>query len=277
VNQERAVSLTIHGQFQELPLRSAEFRIYQISEMDIEGALSPLPAYAQFRELLDIRDENAQSWYAAALLLEQFILSEAILPTAVSSTSKSGSVTFSEIPQGLYLVLGIHHKQDSYVYSTSPFFVQLPSWNAETDIWSYDVPAKAKPNRHEEVFDLQIVKQWKDKRQEHHRPEKINLVLYRDGKKYREIMLPQNGRWHCTLEKLEANRTWYIEEVPVPGYKTKVTREGDVLIVTNSRCESTSSSNLPQTGLLWWPVPLLLVSGLGMVLMGLISRGKENE
>lgn len=277
VDPERAVSLTIHGQFEDIPLRTAEFRIYQISGMDIDGSLSPLPAYTQFGELLDIRGENADSWHAAALLLEQHILSERISPTATGTTSESGNVTFSEIPQGLYLVLGIHHKQDGYVYSTNPFFVQLPNWDTETDAWSYAVSAKAKPSRTEELFALQVVKQWRDKGFAHCRPESIELVLYRDGEKYQEITLPQNGRWYCTLENLAANHTWYIEEVSVPGYKSKVVREGDVLIVTNTRIGNTSSSNLPQTGLLWWPVPLLLVSGLGILLMGLICRRKGNE
>lgn len=34
---------------------------------------------------------------------------------------------------------------------------------------------------------------------------------------------------------------------------------------------------LPQTGLLWWPVPALLISGLFFVLVGVVRRNAKNE
>lgn len=276
VDTEREVSLTIHGLWDGIPLKGAEFAIYRISEVDAGGELSVLPAFSQFRDLLDIRGENAQSWHAAALLLEQHILSENVSPTARAASADNGSVVFSEIPQGLYLVLGAHHRQEGYVYSTNPFFVQLPSKDLENGTWQYHAEVNAKPDRTEETISLQIIKQWRDKFHADCRPKEIHLVLYRDGKEYCEVTLPQNGKWHCTLEGLSANHTWYVEEKAVSGYETKITREGNTFLVINSLIKSISDGKLPQTGLLWWPVPWLLILGTGLVLTGLIIRRKKN-
>lgn len=76
---------------------------------------------------------------------------------------------------------------------------------------------------------------------------------------------------------LEANHSWHIREKAVPGYETRITREGNVFVVTNTRQAGTSASRLPQTGLLWWPVPLLATGGLGLVLLGLLRRRKCRE
>lgn len=277
VDTEREVSLTIHGQWDGIPLKGAEFGIVRISEVASGGELAVLSEFAQFQELLDIRGENAERWHAAALMLEQHILSENVTYTACAVTSVQGSVTFSEIPQGLYLVLGAHHKQDGYVYSTDPFFVQLPSKDIERHEWCYETAVNAKPDRTEETVSLQIVKQWRDKYHGDSRPEKIRLHLYRDGKKYQDITLPQNGAWYCTLENLPANHSWYVEEIPVPGYDTEVTREGNVFLIRNTLRKNTLDGKLPQTGMLWWPIPWLLILGTGLILAGLILRRSDNE
>ena len=41
--------------------------------------------------------------------------------------------------------------------------------------------------------------------------------------------------------------------------------------------ESPGVPKLPQTGVLWWPVPVLLVSGMTLVLFGLLRRRSDDE
>lgn len=276
VETEREVSLSIRGIWNGIALSGAEFAVFRVAGIEAGGELTVLPDYTKLRDPLQIRGEDAQSWQSAAFLTEQYILKEKITPTARGTTSQKGTVTFSGIPQGLYLVPGIRHRQDGQMYSTNPFFVQLPARDPETHTWRYQEDANAKPERTEETVSLQIVKQWRDKFHSDRRPEKIRLTLYRDGEKDREITLPQNGRWYCTLEGLDAGHTWFVEEEKVPGYETGITREGDVLLITNTLKESTPASELPQTGMLWWPVPWLLALGTGLVLVGLIRRRRGN-
>lgn len=75
-------------------------------------------------------------------------------------------------------------------------------------------------------------------------------------------------------------------EKEMDDYTVTVTREGVTFVVTNTYTGDTPAAppgkpaepKLPQTGQLWWPVPVLLAVGLLLVLIGLICRrGIENE
>jgi len=51
-----------------------------------------------------------------------------------------------------------------------------------------------------------------------------------------------------------------------------VVQDGEEYLIINTYSE------IPQTGQLWWPVPLLLAGGLALIAAGLIRRrGISNE
>ena len=106
-----------------------------------------------------------------------------------------------------------------------------------------------------------------------------------DGKAYGDpVTLPENGRWQHTWTGLDVNHKWTVTEATQKGYKApEVRQEGNTFIVTNT-CnksavpDSPSNSDLPQTGQLWWPVPVLLCAGALLVVVGLIRRrGSKDE
>ena len=275
VETDRAVSLTVQMKSGEIALRDAPVQLYHISSMDSGGELTPLPQYSAFSQLLDIRGENAQSWQEAAVELEQYILFSDMLPTAEAATNRAGTALFRNIPQGLYLVLSVHHQQDSWVYSTAPFFLQLPGKDPETFAWQYAVTAQAKPEASAQIIDLQAVKLWKDKFHEDERPETIQLTLYCDGDVWETVTISREDRWRYTWNDLPAAHSWHLEEKEIPGYRSRVKKEGNTFRVTNTILQDTSASRLPQTGQLWWPVPLLAVGGL--LLLTTTRKRRDHE
>ena len=67
-------------------------------------------------------------------------------------------------------------------------------------------------------------------------------------------------------------------EVPVDGYTVQMERSGVTLTVTNTAKEQEEPvlpEELPSTGQLWWPAPVLLSLGLVCVLIGLLRRRKQ--
>lgn len=58
--------------------------------------------------------------------------------TAMSQTDASGVTTKDKLPLGLYLIVETKVPED-VTYTTNPWFVQLPSTDAEGDDWFYDV------------------------------------------------------------------------------------------------------------------------------------------
>lgn len=61
--------------------------------------------------------------------------------TAEGSTGEDGTVTFSDLPVGLYLLI---QADDSCGYSAKPFLISLPGKNSGSDDWVYEVDATPK-------------------------------------------------------------------------------------------------------------------------------------
>ena len=77
-------------------------------------------------------------------------------------------------------------------------------------------------------------------------------------------------------------------EKELKNYSVEVSKEGITFVVTNTYVDdvpeeqnptNTPKPTLPQTGQLWWPVPVLLCAGLLLLIVGLVRsrRSKTNE
>ena len=100
-----------------------------------------------------------------------------------------------------------------------------------------------------------------------------------DGTAYGDpVMLPHNGAWKYTWKDLDVNHKWTVTEKKQNGYLAPdIQQIGNTFFVTNT-CDrppepvKPGSPALPQTGQLWWPVPVLIALGLLFILIGLIRR-----
>ena len=73
-----------------------------------------------------------------------------------------------------------------------------------------------------------------------------------------------------------------VIEKELKKYTVETVREGDVFVVTNTYGGNSPGGSadptLPQTGQLWWPVPVMIAAGMLFVAVGLIRRrGNGNE
>lgn len=290
IDLHRDIGLTVTERYNDVGLSGVTFDIYLVSTVDEYGELTPVDAFQKFASGLDIRGENNEAWAAMAKSLELDIRSgsgEKLQPTDSGVTGEDGTVSFPSegktlIP-GLYLVMGTRVERDNYVYATSPFFVSLPSRNAETDTWDYAVEVNAKPEETPAIGDLRVLKIWQDDGHASQRPQSISIQLFCDNVPYGDpITLPQNGRWEYTWEALEMNHIWTVTEAKVNGYRTEeIRQEGNTFIVTNTYEEPTPPDepdpSLPQGGQLWWPVSVLLIAGLLLIVMGLLLRRRRTN
>ena len=60
------------------------------------------------------------------------------------------------------------------------------------------------------------------------------------------------------------------------GYTVTMAQEGNVFVLTNTYPRK-QPPTLPQTGMLWWPVPILACAGLALLITGLILRRKQGD
>ena len=136
-------------------------------------------------------------------------------------------------------------------------------------------------------MDVKVLKVWRGGAQQ--RPEEIRVQLLRDGKVCDTVTLSAENGWRHTWEGLDAAHGWQVVEQTVPeGYTVSISREGVTFVITNTLKPSeepeptpgtpdTPGENLPQTGVLWWPVPLLAVLGALLLLLGWGLRRRDER
>ena len=105
------------------------------------------------------------------------------------------------------------------------------------------------------------------------RPAEVQAALLCNGEVYEVVALNEENGWAYSWTGLDGTKEWTIVEYTVlDKYTSSVTQDGSTFIITNTY------SDIPQTGQLWWPVPMLLALGLGMIVVGLVRRrGAEYE
>lgn len=268
-------TLTVSAVSGKTAVKGMKFQAYQVSTVDANGALTPMAAFAAYADELDIVGKNDEAWQALAQKLERkIILDGAPKATAMATTDSAGTAKFDKLPLGLYLIMADGVEQGSYVYTVSPFFVRLPEQAADGS-WTYSLTANAKPAQNEQTTDITVIKVWKDSCHESQRPKTISVQLLCNGKVYDTVTLPVNGKWKYTWENLEVNHKWTVEEKQQEGYAAPaISQNGYIFTITNTcnKPNTPTTPDLPQTGQLQWPVPVLFALGAVLILIGVIRR-----
>ena len=210
-----------------------------------------------------------QDVQGAANALENRILMDGIEADACVTSDSSGKASFTGLESGIYLVVGKEVFQDGVFYMPQVSLVSL-SGDLSVDL-KYETSVK--PSR------IHVLKVWK-KDNKKSRPKSIEVCLLRsDGIVVDRVVLNSDNQWSYTWDHLSTSYTYSVMETSVPsGYKESCTREKDTIVLTNTGNLTDKVKKkdevLPNSGQLWWPVPVLLF--VGLVLFGL-GRHLKNE
>lgn len=306
VDVNRNSTITVYFRDEKTPIVGAKFNLYLVAECDKNGRLTVTQDFKNYRVDFDIDDKEALQTLAQTL--EGYALRDDIAPLDSGTTDANGILVFptsgKELKPGLYLVTGERHTQNDKIYDATPFIVSIPSEDSETGKLNYDVTVVPKyifkltpsvPDK--EIY--KVIKLWDDDGCESDRPEQITVELLRDGELYETIVLNEANRWTYRWESLEGGYDWSVAEDTPEGYVVSITQEGTTFIVTNKHRDSETPSEpstpvtttkpsdsetttgqstppteerVPQTGQLWWPVPMLVSLGVLLIVVGLIRR-----
>lgn len=273
----RDTTLTVYARYDGTPIQGMALEAYRVSSVDGVGELTVLPEFETYREALDIRGENDSAWQQMAQTLERFVTEENIAPTQTITTNEKGIAAFGVLEKGLYLLRADAMTQNGKVYAIAPCFVLLPGKN-QGDAWEYQVEAWVKPSENPEYTQITVIKNWLDNCTPAHEHPQITVKLWHDEELVDTITLPKDGKWSYTWYGLSTLGTWKVTEEPVEGYtQQSVQQEGYTFTITNV-CENYKKpEKLPQTGQLWWPVPVLICLGLVCLILGSFARRKDKE
>ena len=139
-------SLTLTASYGTTPLVGTPFKLYLVAEPDAASDFALCGEFAG--SSVDLSDLSTAGKLAqAALDLERWAEEKEIAPLAQQNTDSSGSVSFTSLAQGLYLVGGVTHQQGSHRYQSAPCLISLPSWDGSTGVWELNATAFPKFER----------------------------------------------------------------------------------------------------------------------------------
>lgn len=126
---------------------------------------------------------------------------------------------------------------------------------------------------------LNVTKAWKGD-DPTMRPDSVSVTLLRDGNAYETVELTPDDGWTYTWAGLEEDHTWSVTESNVPdGYSSAVASVKGGFLITNTYENEIADPGVPgapQTGLIQWPIPVLLGAGVLLIACGRFAgRGKK--
>ena len=123
---------------------------------------------------------------------------------------------------------------------------------------------------------FRVVKKWENDTEED-RPSSIQVQLYQNNNPYGNIVqLNKDNNWRHSWKGLDPKATWHVVEKEYIEYSVIVERKGNTFLIHNTYIyDVPPPPPLDDTGVLWWPVPILIVGGLFFILLGVMQTKKS--
>ena len=314
VAQTDSCSLTVNFTHNNKPVSGTAFLVYKVASVGSNGKVNPCGKFASYPVILDNLDADGLT--DAALTLSGYVLRDKIAADYKGITNKEGLVTFPEnggkMTPGMYLVIGDPVDFGSDTLVPKPFIVTLPYQNEETGEYHNNVIAYAKydvvPHDGGKIK-IEVAKVWHNDNKSS-RPAAITVLLLRDGVLYESVKLEASNNWRHKWTELEKGHLWTVVENEVSGYTVRIHNESYVVIINNTDdtppdepteptkptepTEPTNKTNptgttnpndttkpteeIPNTGMLWWPIYAFSIAGLFLFIIGwALVRKNEYE
>lgn len=277
--QTQGNSLTIQYDWDGLPLVGAEFSLWRVADVSDGLIYTPVGAFAGYG--LDFEGHDAAQWRDSAMTLATYAARDKIAAEYTGKTGSGGTLKLDGLADGLYLFVGKVHGQGDYRYTCEPGLVLVPAQQEDGDSAEVVIVSPKKERVKVGPVDLGVRKEWSDDGHESERPDKIAVQLLRNGSVYDTVVLSEDNSWQHAWQDLEGGPQWWVvEKNPPEKYDDGYRRDGNTFVVTNTYREPSpdkpKDETLPQTGLLWWPVPVLAGAGMALCYMGW-RRQKNSE
>lgn len=135
-------TLTIDYKDEETPIPGAVFRAYRAAEVTEHWEYVLTADFADSGVTLETGMKNSQ-WIQAAEDLAAWVEKKTVTPTVSGSTDGSGSLVFSGLEKGVYLVTGDPVTIEGTIYTPQTFCVVVPE-RGEGETLRYEVTAGPK-------------------------------------------------------------------------------------------------------------------------------------
>lgn len=248
--------------------------------------------------------ETAQDAYAAVLTTGQ-------KPLVTAETDAQGTALFSGLDDGTYLLTGTPHKVGDKILEPEMSLLTLPGKDeAGNPLADITVQPKFEVKNDTALIEYRVIVLWEDAPTAYRtlsdqwkHPEVVDVYLYRNGTLEDTVQPGRTNNWQQTWTETDPTAIWAVVEDVPDGYTARYDRDGNTFIIINTpkvedpseptetepeetkpqentkpqETTKPSGPKLPQTGQLWWPVPVLALIGFVLFLLGWIRRKESRD
>ena len=278
VSAEAECSLTLQCTYENAPVSQAEFWIYRIGRMGPNGWVYLEDDFVRY----PVTTERA-SLPVFAETIYGYACKDSLEPLHRIKTNEQGFAQVSGLAQGVYLVAGQLHTQGEQIFEFQPQIISLPYENAPEGVSGEAVILQVKcavREKETQKASLKVQKVWEDGNNTQMRPDTVTVYLLKDGVLWDTVTLNRGNSWKYVWQDLDPNAQWQVAEEPVMDYFVSVSRTESTFIITNyydGPIEPPDQPDIPQTGMLLWPIPVLAALGLGLIFVGFVLRRRDRE
>ena len=282
VDPSRDCELIIEFAYEGRPLPDAPYYLYRVADISAEGEYTicdPFTAYP-----VNFDNMTQEKFRSLAQTLDTFVKMDQLVPDYEGTTNENGFGTVTGLKPGLYLLMGQRYYGTDGLYVFTPCLISVPTRLDADSEWIYTVNVRAKctftPHGGMGVTAKKVMKIWNDPGNEASRPKSIQVILLRNGEPYETVELNAENGWSYVWKDLPAGEEWLVVEVVPDGYRMLLEDENLVTQIVNSNDNPpppTEPGDFPQTGMLWWPMPVLIVAGVLFIVVGVRLNRRETD
>ncbi len=264
--------------------QNVRFNLYHIANYNKNGIFVLTEKYKSLP--IDVQKTSTDHLRKLITTIDGYIAANKISADKSGVTDENGVASFANLKAGMYIVRGEKFSSSSGTYKPATFMVTLPSENSKGNL-NYNVTSEPKWESESVGYvNLEVLKLWDDDSNPN-RAKSVTVELYVDGILFDTVVLDGASNWRYRWYNLPANHEFLVREKNVPaGYSVTVEKQGNRFVITNSKTDNVDSpsdgttsddTKLPVTGVLWWPVPVLICLGLVLLILGFSRRRIDNE
>ena len=280
----------------ESGLFGVTFDLYPVAAADLNGKWKLTDLFDDYP--VDIEGYSAKTADELAQTLRGYVLLDGIQADRSVRSTANGSCSFDGLTDGLSLLLGRKFSEVNATYTIQPILVCLPYTDGNASEKQREIVCQPKTYAsvnyrltpeacpREETASVKVLKLWENEDDSHSkRPASVTAILLRDGKPFDRVLLNADNGWSHIFSNLPCYDeegvpyAWTVVETPVDSYRVSTVATDDGFTVTNTCVTGgeREEPKLPQTGQLWWPVPILAGIGIICIAVGVIvTRRKPN-
>lgn len=310
VSADSAVnSLTLICKTEEVTLTGMHWDLYRVGSRKednfvLEGDFAKYP--------VSLEDMSSSAITEAAETLENYAVLDKIPALAQGEIGKDGMLRFDDLDSGLYMVCGKNIQVGSTMYIPSAILVEIMKSEDGKNVDLEAYPKLSTKVLSGESSKYAVKKIWEnDENALENRATSISVEIYGDEKLYETVTLDESNNW-TYVWVAESDIDWRVKEVKVPENYTVVYRSNEkqfaivntysdktpvqtiisTTVTSNDSTRATvknanpatgysnnnTNTKLPQTGLLWWPVPVMACGGVIFITLGVrLKSGNRRD